>query len=123
MYIRTSLPASLANGTCVFFRGTIVIPKNSEENEFVASLQDETWLGIRRVNGIFVDQYTGAPLDYTNWKDGKPAYRNGNEDCAFMSAGGLWNDIQCTFQTQVTCQMYVSDCWKGYEDQRCFTFT
>ncbi|XP_042893029.1 hepatic lectin-like [Penaeus japonicus] len=108
---------------CKFFKGTIVVPENSEENEFISSRQGQTWLGIRRVNGIFVNQYTGAPLNYTNWKDGEPAFPSGNEDCALMNSEGLWENLSCRGGSLLICQKKITTCWGGYEDQRCFIFT
>ncbi|XP_042890402.1 mannose-binding protein-like [Penaeus japonicus] len=123
MHLRADLSGDKADDICKFFKGTVIIPKNSKENEFIVPLQNTTWLGIKRVKGIFVNQYTGAPLDYTNWKDGEPDYRLGDEDCAFMDDGGVWHVKQCHEKALLTCQMYVRDCWEGYEDQRCFSFT
>ena len=73
------------------------IPDVGTNNLLQTLIQDAyIWIGGFR-NASTWTWSDGTPWDYTNWYEGEPNDRNGNEDClhTWTDYQNLWNDSPC----------------------------
>ncbi|XP_039510609.1 mannose-binding protein A-like isoform X2 [Pimephales promelas] len=89
----------------------IVLPRSEDENKVLTSLQaalESTYVYVgatdRQKEGNFVDM-NGQPLTFTNWKENEPNNHNGAEDCTVIYKNGVWNDINCSSEWHVVCEL------------------
>ncbi len=100
-----------AEATCVSVGFHLAWVNNSDQNETVRDVADDTvgrgniWLGLndRDVEDDFVWS-SGAPYDWDNWDWGEPN-NFGGEDCTEMTRGGSWNDVACGGPRPFLCRM------------------
>ena len=74
--------------------GHLVYIHSKEENEFISkTLSTWTWVGLEeRVENNW-EWSDGTPFDYSNWKEGEPNNRGGEENVGAMYINpGVWND-------------------------------
>ncbi|ETE58203.1 Mannose-binding protein C, partial [Ophiophagus hannah] len=97
-----------AKATCSKFGGKLASPRNAEENAAVAKLASKfgrhAFLGMtdRETEGTF-KHLNGDPMRYSRWASGEP---NGEEeDCIEMFLDGQWNDITCTSNRLIICEV------------------
>ncbi len=86
---------------------TITVPKNSGETAFIQpNLKDDTLIGIRYINGTWMDENLMTPLVYTNWVSSPPdpTYNN----CARMAYTGPWVGWRCVMQSPPICSYSVN---------------
>lgn len=89
----------------------IVLPRSEDENKVLTSLQaalESTYVYVGatdiRNEGHFVDM-NGQPLTFTKWKENEPNDYNGAEDCTIIYSSGVWNDINCSSEWHVVCEL------------------
>ncbi|XDV27731.1 hypothetical protein PO909_031221 [Leuciscus waleckii] len=89
----------------------IVLPRSEDENKVLTSLQaalqsSYVYVGAtdREKEGHFVDM-SGQPLTFTNWKTNEPNDHKGAEDCTVTDKSGVWNDINCSSEWHVVCEL------------------
>ena len=65
-----------------------------------------TWTGLTDFLDEGVYSWTdGSLLDYTNWNNGQPNNRDGNQHCVFLrGSDGKWDDIVCKRLEPFICQ-------------------
>lgn len=100
-----------AQSLCSDTGAKIALPRNEDENKVLVSMNDtlkSTFIYIgatdREKEGLFVD-IDNQPLTFTKWKKNEPNDYNGNEDCTIAEKSGVWNDIRCTFEANVVCEL------------------
>ncbi|KAI7809171.1 mannan-binding lectin precursor [Triplophysa rosa] len=98
-----------AHSICSDAGAKIVLPRNEDENNALASMKfnsgTSVYIGATDIyeEGNFVDM-TNQPLTFTKWKENEPNDYNGAEDCVVI-VEGLWNDINCTHEKHVVCEL------------------
>ena len=115
-----------ARAVCLGLEGDLVSIENSKEMEFIKNIYSKLrlfvlWIGL---NGrLKEDQFVwsdGTPLNssrsYSNWNDGEPNNRAGNEDCVELRDNG-WNDQSCSDTVYYICERP-----KGGSRGCCFIF-
>jgi hypothetical protein len=65
----------------------------------------DAWIGLtdRSDEGVFRWRDGTAP-GYTNWNAGEPNDWGGNEDCAHLTTGFKWNDLDCWSSLPSICE-------------------
>nr|XP_004658861.2 E-selectin [Jaculus jaculus] len=97
----------------------LVAIQNQEEikylNHTFAYSQSYYWIGIRKVNDVWVWVGTQKPLteEATNWAPGEPNNKQNNEDCVEIYIkrshdAGMWNDERCSKKKLALC--YTASC-------------
>ncbi|XP_034994324.1 mannose-binding protein isoform X1 [Zootoca vivipara] len=104
--------ATFSNGKRLCENGgaALASPKNAAENAALAEIvkrnSKAVFLDINDIQteGRFV-YLNGAPLRYTNWKQGEPNNYGNKEDCVAVLDDGLWNDLDCERKTLIVCEL------------------
>lgn len=94
--------------SCAKAGGRIAVPRNSEENQAIASIVKKhntyAYLGLEEGSKpgdfYYID---GTQVNYTNWYPGEPRGR-GKERCVEMYTDGLWNDKNCLQYRLAICE-------------------
>ncbi|XP_069865241.1 E-selectin-like [Dipodomys merriami] len=97
----------------------LVAIQNKEEIEYLNSTLSFApsyyWIGIRKVNGVWVWVGTQKPLteEARNWAPGEPNNKQKNEDCVEIyikreQDSGKWNDERCDKKKLALC--YTAAC-------------
>ncbi|XP_078594451.1 C-type lectin lectoxin-Lio3-like [Branchiostoma floridae x Branchiostoma japonicum] len=104
-----------ARQACEADGAMLAMPKDSETNAFLASLEPVTggrWLGVTDTDGdgqwVFED---GQTLTYSNWKDGEP--NHGSNCAAFYGITSNWDSRHCNHRRGYICQRNA-DCLMEY---------
>lgn len=99
-----------AQGECVDLGGNLVTIGSAEENTLVRSLDPDTdvWIGLNDRGagneGDFV-WVSGEPVVFTNFAEGEPNNRLG-EDCVHIRANADdWNDLACSRSLPYVCEI------------------
>ena len=86
---------------------TLAMIFSAEENSNAAAAADgnTVWIGYsdRRVEGTWEWLNGRSSGVYTNWESGQPDNFNGDEDCAVLTPGWGWNDMQCNSLNRFMC--------------------
>ncbi|NXC48108.1 CL17A protein, partial [Penelope pileata] len=98
-----------ARASCVRLGGQLAVIDSEEENKFLANNIMETrvfWLGLSDMHKEGDWQWLdGQPLSLPFWRSGEPNnVGEHGEDCATMSASGLWNDATCSNAEPWICE-------------------
>ena len=83
------------------------IGSESEQSTMYSMVGSEgVWTGLNDILDEGVYAWTdSALLDYTNWNNGQPNNRDGNQHCVFMRGqDGKWDDIVCKRLEPFICQ-------------------
>ena len=68
-------------------------------------LQNRVWIGLNDIqkegSWVWVD---GSFSSYRNWGLNQPDNTNGNEDCAVIVYGGVWEDVRCSRVLHALCK-------------------
>lgn len=48
--------------------------------------------------------WTGQPLEYTNWYPNEPSNTGDKENCLGTHKGGIWNDYPCYYKCHAICE-------------------
>ncbi|KAH0623433.1 hypothetical protein JD844_006181 [Phrynosoma platyrhinos] len=94
---------------CARAGGALASSRNAAENRALAEIVKKNskfaFLGINDIQteGKFV-HLNGAPVGYTNWKQGEPNNLN-NEDCVVLLENQLWNDFPCEHKSLIICEL------------------
>lgn len=98
-------------GFCHSAGGTLIIPRNKEQNQALSKLLDVVkaeyvFLGLndRKTESSFVDT-EGKTLHFFKWNNGEPDNQGEEEDCVVMATGGSWNDVPCEQQYLIVCEL------------------
>ncbi|XP_073903630.1 E-selectin-like isoform X2 [Castor canadensis] len=97
----------------------LVAIQNKEEIEYLNSslryAPSYYWIGIRKVNGVWIWVGTQKPLteEAKNWAPGEPNNMQNNEDCVEIyikrkDDSGMWNDERCSKKKLALC--YTAAC-------------
>ncbi|XP_008976534.2 E-selectin [Pan paniscus] len=97
----------------------LVAIQNKEEIEYLNSILSYSpsyyWIGIRKVNNVWVWVGTQKPLteEAKNWAPGEPNNRQKDEDCVEIYIKrekdvGMWNDERCSKKKLALC--YTAAC-------------
>ncbi|XP_047377236.1 E-selectin-like isoform X2 [Sciurus carolinensis] len=97
----------------------LVAIQNKEEIEYLNATLSYSpsyyWIGIRKVNGVWVWVGTQKPLteEAENWAPGEPNNKQNNEDCVEIyikrpEGSGMWNDERCSKRKLALC--YTAAC-------------
>uniref|UniRef100_A0A8D2DW57 E-selectin n=1 Tax=Sciurus vulgaris TaxID=55149 RepID=A0A8D2DW57_SCIVU len=97
----------------------LVAIQNKEEIEYLNATLSYSpsyyWIGIRKVNGVWVWVGTQKPLteEAENWAPGEPNNKQNNEDCVEiyikrLEGSGMWNDERCSKRKLALC--YTAAC-------------
>ncbi|KAM4860600.1 E-selectin [Thomomys bottae] len=97
----------------------LVAIQNKEEIEYLNSTLSFSptyyWIGIRKVNGVWIWVGTQKPLteEAKNWAPGEPNNKQSNEDCVEIyikrnNDSGRWNDERCSKKKLALC--YTAAC-------------
>ncbi|XP_050998425.1 mannose-binding protein A-like [Acomys russatus] len=100
------MPFSKVKALCTGLRGTVAIPRNSEENSAIQEVaKGVAFLGItdEMTEGQFM-YVTGGRLTYNNWRMNEPNDHGLGEDCVVIVENGLWNDISCLASFIAVCE-------------------
>ena len=92
----------------------LVAIQNKEEIEYLNSILSYSpsyyWIGIRKVNNVWVWVGTQKPLteEAKNWAPGEPNNRQKDEDCVEIYIKrekdvGMWNDERCSKKKLALC--------------------
>ncbi|XP_050514837.1 macrophage mannose receptor 1-like [Diabrotica virgifera virgifera] len=95
---------------------SLVSIQSKEKSDSVTSkLQKISQTGAFWTSGHKIDNkwfwLKGEPITFTNWNDGEPNNKRGNENCltVFKSGtGSLWNDDPCDFKFIPVCEIAVT---------------
>ncbi|XP_065175704.1 P-selectin-like [Sycon ciliatum] len=91
----------------------LAIPRNAVEDACICNLLSNTtaWLGIRKLNGIWMDIEARLEVHYTNWEVGEPSTDSRRpQHCVTMwyvpdkGKGDQWDNLQCGWIRRVVCQ-------------------
>ena len=96
------------------FGGHLVTITSGAENNFVKTLAaSQSWIGASDSNNEGVWKWvTNEPWAYTSWSGSAPNNAS-NEDCAAISGGGGWNDLECANVPDGTVLGYIcEDDWQ-----------
>ncbi|XP_042315133.1 mannose-binding protein-like [Sceloporus undulatus] len=94
---------------CAHAGGALASSRNAAENRALTEIMKKNskhaFLGINDIQteGKFVN-LNGAPVGYTNWKQGEPNNLN-NEDCVILLEDQLWNDVPCEHKSLIICEV------------------
>uniref|UniRef100_A0A8C5ZX53 E-selectin n=1 Tax=Marmota marmota marmota TaxID=9994 RepID=A0A8C5ZX53_MARMA len=97
----------------------LVAIQNKEEIEYLNATLSYSpsyyWIGIRKVNGVWIWVGTQKPLteEAKNWAPGEPNNKQKNEDCVEIyikrpEGSGMWNDESCSKRKLALC--YTAAC-------------
>ncbi|XP_062963118.1 E-selectin [Cynocephalus volans] len=97
----------------------LVAIQNKEEIKYLNSIMSYSpsyyWIGIRKVNNVWVWVGTQKPLteEAKNWAPGEPNNKQNDEDCVeiYIKRGkdeGMWNDERCSKKKLALC--YTAAC-------------
>ncbi|KAM9243624.1 E-selectin isoform 2-T2 [Dugong dugon] len=97
----------------------LVAIQNKEEIKYLNSILNYSpsyyWIGIRKVNGVWIWEGTQKPLtkEAENWAPGEPNNKRSNEDCVEIYIKrekdmGMWNDESCNKKKLALC--YTAAC-------------
>uniref|UniRef100_A0A8C9QGM0 E-selectin n=1 Tax=Spermophilus dauricus TaxID=99837 RepID=A0A8C9QGM0_SPEDA len=97
----------------------LVAIQNKEEIEYLNATLSYSpsyyWIGIRKVNGVWIWVGTQKPLteEAKNWAPGEPNNKQKNEDCVEIyikrpESSGKWNDESCSKKKLALC--YTAAC-------------
>ncbi|VTJ56998.1 Hypothetical predicted protein [Marmota monax] len=97
----------------------LVAIQNKEEIEYLNATLSYSpsyyWIGIRKVNGVWIWVGTQKPLteEAKNWAPGEPNNKQKNEDCVEIyikrpEGSGMWNDERCSKRKLALC--YTAAC-------------
>ncbi|XP_004464219.2 E-selectin isoform X2 [Dasypus novemcinctus] len=97
----------------------LVAIQNKDEIEYLNSILNYSpsyyWMGIRKVNGVWIWVGTKKPLsnEAENWAPGEPNNKQNNEDCVEIyikreKDTGMWNDERCSKKKLALC--YTAAC-------------
>ncbi|KAM6154281.1 E-selectin [Erethizon dorsatum] len=97
----------------------LVAIQNKEEIEYLNSglsySKSYYWIGIRKVNNVWVWEGTQKPLtdEAKNWAPGEPNNKQNDEDCVEIyiqrdKDAGMWNDEPCSKKKLALC--YTAAC-------------
>nr|XP_057932133.1 galactose-specific lectin nattectin-like [Doryrhamphus excisus] len=102
-----------AETICNILGGNLASIHSNLENEVIrqvilqgAGFTRHTWIGfsdaIQEGNFVWTD---GSEVDYTDWENGRPNNRNGNQHCAVVNFNNVdnWNDIRCRQRRPFIC--------------------
>ncbi|XP_028584276.1 mannose-binding protein-like [Podarcis muralis] len=111
-FVSTGQELTYSNGKRLCENGgaALATPKNAAENAALAEIVKRNskivFLGINDIQteGRFV-YVNGAPLSYTNWKQGEPNNSGNKEDCVTIVEDGQWNDLDCERKTLTVCEL------------------
>lgn len=92
----------------------LVAIQNKEEIEYLNATLSYSpsyyWIGIRKVNGVWIWVGTQKPLtkEAKNWAPGEPNNKQKNEDCVEIyikrpEGSGMWNDESCSKRKLALC--------------------
>uniref|UniRef100_UPI00398F787E mannose-binding protein-like n=1 Tax=Pristiophorus japonicus TaxID=55135 RepID=UPI00398F787E len=89
--------------------GELVSPRNSVENEALATLTAEkkirVFLGITAARSEGTFKYLNRDtVVYNNWFPGEPDNSDNNEDCVVFHENGTWTDYRCDQEFSVVCE-------------------
>ena len=83
------------------------VTNETEQNAmFLMAGSGATWTGLSDIldEGVY-SWMDGSLLDYTNWNNGQPNNRDGNQHCVYMrGSDGKWDDIVCKRKEPFICQ-------------------
>ncbi|XP_078695240.1 uncharacterized protein LOC144924159 [Branchiostoma floridae x Branchiostoma belcheri] len=95
---------------CAADGGILAVPKNSDTNSFIHSLQEvsNSWIGVSDTDNdgqwVFADGQTVTSSGYSNWSPGEPWALN-NRGCVIFEGEGFWNEKACTKDYGFICQL------------------
>ncbi|XP_056599945.1 mannose-binding protein-like [Triplophysa dalaica] len=98
-----------AQSICSDAGAKIVLPRNEDENNALASMQfpghSRIFIGAtdKDKRGRYLDM-SNQPLTFTNWKVYKPNYDKGAEDCVVVK-DAVWNYFSCSLKAAVVCEL------------------
>ncbi|XP_061490955.1 mannose-binding protein-like [Rhineura floridana] len=112
IFVSTGQQDTFSNGKkmCANAGAVLASPKSAAENtalkEVLKRSSKFAFLDINDIQteGRFV-YLNGAPVGYTNWKQGEPNDHNHNEDCVIVLEDALWNDVGCEFKALIVCEI------------------
>ncbi|KAA0719485.1 Mannose-binding protein C [Triplophysa tibetana] len=100
-----------AKSICSDAGAKIVLPRNEEENNALASMKffsgsSNIFIGAtdKDKRGSYLDM-SNQPLTFSNWKVYKPNYDKGAEDCVVVVKDGVWNYFKCSLEANVVCEL------------------
>jgi hypothetical protein len=102
---------------CDSINGTVVLPKNQTEDDFIrnnylmdTSVTRDIWLAIYDISGREnnVNYYSNKTLNYSNWEAGQP--NNYYDYCAVFSKSinNKWFDRSCSDYYSLLCEITLS---------------
>ena len=98
-------PEAIAD--CAALGGHLATITSEAEQAFVTTLAGrELWIGLFQgptENDWFWS--TGERFEFAAWAANQPDDFQGNEDCAQLWGGGLWNDRACTSRLPYLCEI------------------
>uniref|UniRef100_A0A3B3X230 C-type lectin domain-containing protein n=1 Tax=Poecilia mexicana TaxID=48701 RepID=A0A3B3X230_9TELE len=96
---------------CTREGGDLVVINNPEEQNFLAELGVDGWIGLRETEGswLWVD---GTAPNFTSWSINQTDNGGGDEDCAHITfdAGSAWNDLPCNATKRWICEKKYQQC-------------
>ena len=97
---------------CRRIKGHLVTISSEEEDAFVEKIaqKKDCWIGLSndRLDGKW-RWVTREPVKYVGWMDGRPDNATGNEQCAFLYQGRLWEDGARGAKRRYVCEWEVED--------------
>ena len=103
IFISSKLNWDDARSYCQKLEGELASVTSSETNDFLTTLtQEKCWIG-----GYTEDRDTwqwsdGSPWGYTNWANGEPNNKGGNQDK--LQKLSRWDDVQSDDKRPFICQ-------------------
>ncbi|XP_014872024.1 C-type lectin domain family 10 member A-like [Poecilia latipinna] len=96
---------------CTREGGDLVVINNPEEQNFLAELGVDGWIGLRETEGswLWVD---GTAPNFTSWSINQTDNGGSDEDCAHITfdAGSTWNDLPCNATKSWICEKKYQQC-------------
>ena len=112
LFCDSSVPWDAAADFCADQGGRLVTVTDAAEDAWLDAtsaslgLSATPWLGLNDIvsEGQWVWQ-GDASSSYRQWSSGEPNDYATGEDCAALQAGGNWNDIPCSSDRAVACEL------------------